>query len=294
MKKQVREFIAFALLKVFPGPSLRSDRIASVFFHDPSVELFENVIRWLAEKGYRFISTDDLYEMKKTKKRPSNLALITLDDGWRGNLDLVPVIEKHNTPITIFVSTRPVVEGNYWWEFATQPDQSKIADISDVEGFKKLTGRELREKIDMLKAKYSLDRSSMTKEEVKNLAQHDLVTIGSHTVTHPILKNCTDEIQMQELAEAKDLLESWTGKPVHYIAYPNGDYNRTTLRITERLGYRLGFTVEPDAIDIQNMKPLEIPRICVEDNQGYFESISKASGAWHGIKKMRPSLMGSR
>ena len=44
------------------------------------------------------------------------MAFISLDDGWRGNLKLLPIFEKYKVPMCIFITTGPIESGNYWWE----------------------------------------------------------------------------------------------------------------------------------------------------------------------------------
>ena len=138
MKKLIRETLAFTVLKLFPLSSTKQTNIVSVFFHDPPKELFEHVIGCLHRRGYTFISTEELHNAITQKAILHEKALITLDDGWKGNQDLLPIIEKYNTPITIFTSTNPVREGNFWWEYAAQPGQEKITGLSDIEDFKLL------------------------------------------------------------------------------------------------------------------------------------------------------------
>jgi peptidoglycan/xylan/chitin deacetylase (PgdA/CDA1 family) len=63
------------------------------------------------------------------------------------------------------------------------------------------------------------------------------ITIGSHTLTHPRLKSIDRPSACQEIAISKIALESLTGKPVHFFAYPYGQYTKEIERIVKDAGY---------------------------------------------------------
>ena len=54
------------------------------------------------------------------------------------------------------------------------------------------------------------------------MAASGLVTIGAHTINHPVLKNESDTGCRYEIAESVKQLELILEKPVKYLAYPNG------------------------------------------------------------------------
>lgn len=78
----------------------------------------KKIIRYFKKRGYRFISLEELDKiMHSNDSIQEKTAFISLDDGRRSNLQLIPVIEKYNVPICIFVSTEPLCSGNYWWDY---------------------------------------------------------------------------------------------------------------------------------------------------------------------------------
>ncbi|MBB6051280.1 polysaccharide deacetylase family protein [Armatimonas rosea] len=85
----------------------------------------------------------------------------------------------------------------------------------------------------------------MSWETLKQLDSEKLVTIGSHTVTHPgEFEKLPLDVQQTELADAKQLLEAQLGHPVTQIAYPEGRGDAQTFALAQQIGYTLGFTVE--------------------------------------------------
>ena len=61
----------------------------------------------------------------------------------------------------------------------------------------------------------------LSKEQVVELSRDPLCTIGSHTISHCMLKR-KDVNQEYEFSESKKILEQLTGKPVEHFAYPYG------------------------------------------------------------------------
>lgn len=280
----LKEIIGAALMggRLVSPPD--DDKVLSIYFHNPSVLLFKQMISWLHKKGYHFISIQELEEMINQKQLPAKrLAFISFDDGNKEFLDLLPVIEEYKVPVTVFVPINPVTEGNYWWDYAGAPSQSNFSGLPSVESFKTLPAQEFDLKLDVLKEHIRLERTCMTLTQLKELAKHPYITIGAHTVSHPILKNCDEARQQNELAEGKAKLDEWLMQNTTSLAYPNGDYNQLTIQLAEKNKYRLGFTTKPGQIDVARVKRLEIPRYSVNDEGGYYENLAKINGYWQRI-----------
>lgn len=279
----LKELIGFILLRFRLLNWKTGNGVLSVYFHNPSPKLFSSVVGWLSMQGFKFISVNDLDNLIGTNRVAEKLAVITFDDGNIEFRDLIPVIEKYKIPVTVFVPIDPVNSGNYWWDYAGIQKQSDLTGLENIEGFKKIPADTFDEKIEILKAHFNIKRTCLELTEVKEISRHPLITIGSHTVTHPILKNCTRNRQQNELQESKRTLESWLESKVHYLAYPNGDYNNDTLEIARAEGYKLAFTTKPGIIDPLNVDRLQIPRYSVNDDGGYYENLAKVTGIWQSV-----------
>ena len=80
----------------------------------------------------------------------------------------------------------------------------------------------------------------LTVHELHTLASGDLVEIGAHTVTHPVLAQLPLDQQEQEIGGSKRRLEAVTGKNVTSFAYPYGKkhhYNRQTVEAVRANGF---------------------------------------------------------
>jgi len=275
-----REVLAILLLVVFYFNKRRNDSVLPIYFHKPSKKLFERIYLWLIRKGYKVISVEEFEAILNSKQKYEKLVIISFDDGWNKNLELIETIEKYNIPVTIFVPTEPVLHGNYWWEYAMMPGQSQITSLPNVEAFKVLPSDSFVGKIELLKSKYNLSRSCITLDELKSLSRHRLITIGSHTVTHPILNQCTVEEQERELSYSRQTLRQWLDKEVEYLSYPNGDFNQTTVQIARHCGYKLCFTTQDSEINVDQVNPYLLPRIAMNDEGGFYENLAKIQGRW--------------
>ena len=65
---------------------------------------------------YKFISINQIFNQISEKKIKKAICL-TFDDGYKNNLEIaLPIIEKYNIPITIYVCTKFLNgDGNAWW-----------------------------------------------------------------------------------------------------------------------------------------------------------------------------------
>ncbi|WP_461107151.1 polysaccharide deacetylase family protein [Spirosoma koreense] len=87
----------------------------------------------------------------------------------------------------------------------------------------------------------------MDKTQIKDLADRGH-TIGAHTWDHHNVKKYQGDDWKIQLEEPKTKLETITGKPVRYFAYPFGLWNKQALPEIQKRGYAAAFTLadKPD------------------------------------------------
>ncbi len=82
----------------------------------------------------------------------------------------------------------------------------------------------------------------MSEHLLLDVAQHPLVTIGSHTVSHPSLARLDAGALQRELTDSKQTLERLLQRPVDFLAYPFGqpsiDFNDAVQQAARAAGYR--------------------------------------------------------
>lgn len=75
-------------------------------FLSTPVDIFENTLKVLKKKGYKTISLQELYDIKKEKKKITDkLVVLNLDDGFLDNYTIVyPMLKKYGFKATVYVS----------------------------------------------------------------------------------------------------------------------------------------------------------------------------------------------
>jgi peptidoglycan/xylan/chitin deacetylase (PgdA/CDA1 family) len=56
-----------------------------------------------------------------------------------------------------------------------------------------------------------------------------IVTVGSHTMTHPILPGMSAAQIEAELRDSRRMIEARLARPAEFFSYPNGDFDERTL-----------------------------------------------------------------
>jgi peptidoglycan/xylan/chitin deacetylase (PgdA/CDA1 family) len=87
-------------------------------------------------------------------------------------------------------------------------------------------------------------RSTLTWDQLKTMAVDPLVTIASHSVTHPPdLTQMTDGEIAYEVTESKRRLEEELGIPIRYFTYPAGHYDERVAQAVADAGYLAALTM---------------------------------------------------
>lgn len=281
-KKIVGDILGFIVILFCKEPALEKfdKHVLSIYFHNPSVLLFKGIIRFLRANNFQFISENEMHKIVIGEQNVNERKVfISFDDAWKGNLKLIPVIEKYQIPISIFAPVKPVVSGNYWWEYVPYLI-NKYPEINCDEDLKIMINTQRMKYVREAVAEIEIERSAVNITELEYLHNHPLVTIGSHTYHHPISIKCTDEELAFEYSESKKILESWLNTEIKSFAYPNGDYDERDVKLLRKNDYKMAFTTNPN-LTKENIGVYEIPRVSVNTKGGKYENISRILGLWH-------------
>jgi peptidoglycan/xylan/chitin deacetylase (PgdA/CDA1 family) len=130
----------------------------------------------------------------------------------------------------------------------------------------------------------------MTIDEVQTITQLPQVTIGNHTLNHPIMPNCTIQEIESEIIEANIFLKEWTNTDVTFFAYPNGAFDGREIPLLSKLGFTIATTTDNRLIS-PNDSPYALPRFIAMDEGFLLENICHMLGIWQPfISKIRKSL----
>lgn len=212
----------------------KNKSIIAIYDHNPSPEDFEKYIKWLLGKGFEFISLNEVLNYLDGKTKPENSKIwFTLDDGWRGNLALLPVIEKYRIPVTIFITTHAVETGFFRDTLEeTLTDELPFPYQGDIHKLHEIPNKERAEADAPLyeKAKDVLPREAINTKELRKLSEHSLISVGLHTHTHPVLPHCSMEEIAEEINNNRQKLLEYTGVQPTVLALPYGRYNEQILQ----------------------------------------------------------------
>jgi len=103
----------------------------------------------------------------------------------------------------------------------------------------------------------------LSQSDLKMMADSGLISIQSHTATHPYLTQIKN--YGYELKESKDKIQQITGKPVIALAYPYGIFNDKVVAETKKY-YLFGLTTTPELFSKKGIKDelYLLPRIYIK------------------------------
>jgi peptidoglycan/xylan/chitin deacetylase (PgdA/CDA1 family) len=259
------------------------------------VEQFRSQVRFLRRRCV--LGTDDLLEIEATGRFPKRTAtVITFDDGYVNNLIAAEILDKHQLPWTLFVSTGTLgIGGTIWtvelsllllhgeanrielngqlWPLRTRQDREHSFQ-SIRTWLKRQPAPERRELMNAIRSQFPagetarlLDRFPglriLSWEQLGQLALSG-VTIGSHGVEHELHHASQPEsVRLRELVESKATLEEGLRRSCRFFAFPNGDHDADSASQVRQAGYDLAFTTEPGTVNGPEAFPL-LPRLGIK------------------------------
>ena len=135
------------------------------------------------------------------------------------------------------------------------------------------TEAELRDVVHDLAACYHVDMAAFCSElcmgwqEIAELAADPLVTIGAHTVNHPMLAKLPQTAVRSEMDMSRSVIEAALGMRPEHLAYPVGDPTSAgprEFRIAAELGFKTAVTTRPGVLFAAHSQHLTaLPRISV-------------------------------
>jgi len=113
---------------------------------------------------------------------------------------------------------------------------------------------------------------TMTEEDLHRLTADGLISVGAHTVNHPVLSALKPHDQAFEITESRARLEQILDRPVKTFAYPYGrvqDYSRQTVKLVQKAGFTCACSNFPRLAN-RWTDPFQLPRFIADNRDGMF------------------------
>jgi peptidoglycan/xylan/chitin deacetylase (PgdA/CDA1 family) len=258
-----------------------------------TAEAFDEQVAFAA-RNLDLVTPDELVEAARSGR--GRHAMITFDDGYRDNHDVaLPILRSHGAPAAFFVATgfvddprRPwwdeiawmartatagsVPAGEWLGEDVPLGDGDRLEAITTLtDRYKTLPGERAEAYLEYLAEATGAGRCSggadewMTWDMVRALRRAGM-SVGAHTVTHPVLANHPAERQHHEIAGSKRRLEEELGEPVTAFSYPEGTpaaFDARTRAIVHALGFELAFSFYGGHRRFADWDPYDVRRATV-------------------------------
>ena len=104
--------------------------------------------------------------------------------------------------------------------------------------------------------------SPLTASELQLIAHNG--PVQAHTATHQMMSHLDPAAQVAEIADNQAYLSGITGQPVHFLAWPFGDFNASALQAARDCGILAGFGLGGAACYVGQGDTLALPRIMIE------------------------------
>lgn len=277
-------------------------------------DFFDAILTRLRETGYAIVSLDEAAS-RLVSGEGGPFAALTFDDGYRDMLDhVLPALERHDAPATFYIAPGFADRtARLWWieleEAIRRLDVVELnldgeelglltTDNSEKsEAFEQLIQnlrgggeKRLLAAVAELSAQAGIDPRALVEaeclgwEELREMAAHELVAIGAHSMTHARLADLEVGAARAEIVESRNRLHRELDLPCRHFAFPYGDPASAGPRefaLAAEAGFATAVTTRPGMIFRQHADHLlALPRM-------------SANGLWQDLASFDVLLSGA-
>lgn len=276
-----------------PVPAFAPNRLLGI-----TPEFLDLTLRELDARGFEIIGLDSVPERLAEPDYGPPFAVLTFDDGYRDNVvHARPVLARHGAPWTLFVTSGFADQAGRLWWIELERAIARLDRVRIAIGMRSfdLPARSPQEKALAFEALYRdlrrggeedlLDRIAdlcrqagfppgrvaadlcLSWAELRDLASDPAVTIGAHTVSHPMLAKHDAARAAREIAGGRARIEAELGRPVRHLSYPVGDATSAGPRefaLARDMGFATAVTTRPGHLFAEHADHLQaLPRVSV-------------------------------
>jgi peptidoglycan/xylan/chitin deacetylase (PgdA/CDA1 family) len=305
----------------------RADRFQPNRLLEVTPQFLARLVRGLRRSGLEFIGLDEMHRRMVERDFAKRFVCLTFDDAYRDTLRWAyPVLKDASVPFAIYVPTSfPDRFGELWWLAleAVIARNNRIGLVINGRDRKfdcrtvaekqtlyhelywwlrdRSTESEMRDIVRRLAAFYQVDIAAFCAElcmdwnELAQLAADPLVTIGAHTVNHPVLLRLPKEAARSEMDLSRSVIEAALGLRPAHLSYPYGDRAASAARefeLAAELGFKTAVTTRPGVLFSAHRQCMTaLPRILVDGNYQRMRYLrvllsGAATALWNGFRRV--------
>ena len=252
---------------------------------------FAELCGWLT-RWFNVLALPEAVQRLREGRLPQRAAALTFDDGYADNHDIaLPLLQRAGLPCTFFVATGFLDGGRMWNDTVIEalrrtsaehlalgdllpglPDMPCIGAAARRAAIEQVIARTKYLEPDARLALVAQiaaragaelpDDLMMTSGQVRALHTAGM-TIGAHTVSHPILARLPACDARREIEDGKRQLEDIVGTSLRLFAYPNGkpgaDYHSESVELVKAAGFQAAFSTAWGVATVAS-DPMQLPR----------------------------------
>lgn len=216
-------------------------------------DVFRDQMDWLG-RNCEVVDLDSAWE-RRAEPESERLVVLTFDDGYE---DVYrhgfPQLLDRGFPFTFYLTTNPVET-----QVPLTPDERAMP---------------------------------LTWDQIGEMVQSGLATVGAHTHTHADLRPVGRERVAEELDRSNSLIRNRVGVSPRHFAYPWGYWSRVAEpMVSER--YQTAALASVMSIN-RDTDPLRLPRIPIQKSDGFRFFVSKLQSGMRAEERVRRLIKGYR
>lgn len=260
----------------------------------------DRTLTLVRELGFAIVPLDDVPARLAAGRDAEPFCALTFDDGYRDNRDhALPVLQRHDAPWTLFVTADYASgHGRLWWleleevvrrresltlpagqggrarEVPARTPEEKDAAFAAAYGALRAGPEDvLRDTIAGWCAELGIDVTRLVRDacmgwdEIAAMTPDPRLTIGAHTLAHPMLAKHDEGRAWLEIEGGRAAIAEKLGFAPRHLSYPVGDPTSAGPRefgLAAQAGYATAVTTRPGHLFAEHATNLHaLPRVSV-------------------------------
>jgi peptidoglycan/xylan/chitin deacetylase (PgdA/CDA1 family) len=227
-------------------------RLTILYYHEVTADCRSNFARQMEALRRKALVVPASHRGPLPSAKNRKCVAITFDDAFRSVAEnALPELGKHSFHATIFVPVGWLGQTPGWTMDPAETGSVDVPELSEV---------------------------VMSAEQLSGLSR-SLVSLGSHTLSHPLLLELEPERAREEVERSRALLAEVSGRDVLEFAFPYGAHNEATVAMCRAALYETVYSIIPEEVDTTSQGFLR-GRTKTEPSDGPLEFFLKFNGAY--------------